>query len=71
MDRAQGLPPTEGKPTDTPDEAEGGAHAPAAAQEERTSSTNPPRTTSDGITSPNFGAAGSGGAELEAGPEQD
>jgi hypothetical protein len=32
---------------------------------------NPQRTTSGGITSPKFGAAGSGGAELEPGPERD
>ena len=30
----------------------------------------PPRTTSDHITSPKFGAAGSGGAEFEPIPEQ-
>jgi len=29
---------------------------------------NPPRTTRDGITSPKFGSAGSGGAELEPAP---
>jgi hypothetical protein len=32
---------------------------------------NPPRTTAGGITSPKFGSAGSGGAELEPGPERD
>lgn len=32
---------------------------------------NPPRTTKDGITAPKFGSAGSGGAELEPGPERD
>jgi hypothetical protein len=32
---------------------------------------NPPRTTSHGITAPKFGSAGSGGAELEPGPERD
>jgi YHS domain-containing protein len=30
----------------------------------------PPRTTAGGITSPKFGSAGSGGAELEPLPEQ-
>ncbi len=39
--------------------------------EGRTDVGNPPRTTSGGITSPKFGAAGSGGAELEPGPERD
>ena len=32
---------------------------------------NPPHTTTGKITSPKFGAAGSGGAELEPGPERD
>lgn len=33
---------------------------------------NPPRTTTDGwFTAPKFGSAGSGGAELEPGPEKD
>jgi hypothetical protein len=32
---------------------------------------NPPRTTSGKMTSPKFGSAGSGGAELEPGPERD
>jgi hypothetical protein len=32
---------------------------------------NPPRTTRGGITAPKFGAAGSGGAEFEPGPERD
>jgi hypothetical protein len=32
---------------------------------------NPPRTTTGKWTSPKFGSAGSGGAELEPGPERD
>lgn len=33
---------------------------------------NPPRTTSFGwLTTPKFGSSGSGGAELEPGPERD
>lgn len=32
---------------------------------------NPPRTTTDGLTAPKFGSAGSGGAEFEPGPEKD
>ncbi|PYP77695.1 MAG: hypothetical protein DMD35_14150 [Gemmatimonadetes bacterium] len=32
---------------------------------------NPPRTTTRGWTSPKFGSSGSGGAELEPGPERD
>jgi hypothetical protein len=31
---------------------------------------NPPRTTKGKITAPKFGSAGSGGAELEPGPER-
>jgi hypothetical protein len=32
---------------------------------------NPPRTTKGFMTAPKFGSAGSGGAELEPGPERD
>ena len=32
---------------------------------------NPPRTTTGKFTAPKFGSAGSGGAELEPGPEDD
>ncbi|MDB4900450.1 MAG: hypothetical protein JWN53_2258 [Gemmatimonadetes bacterium] len=32
---------------------------------------NPPRTTTGKMTAPKFGSAGSGGAELEPGPERD
>ncbi len=32
---------------------------------------NPPRTTKGIFTAPKFGSAGSGGAELEPGPERD
>ena len=31
---------------------------------------NPPRTTTGDMTAPKFGSAGSGGAELEPGPER-
>jgi len=37
----------------------------------RENAPNPPRTTKGGITAPKFGSAGSGGAELEPGPERD
>ena len=40
----------------------------AGAREERP---NPPRTTKGFMTAPKFGSAGSGGAELEPGPERD
>ena len=40
--------------------------------EESREEPNPPRTTSKGFfTAPKFGSAGSGGAELEPGPERD
>jgi len=52
----------------TPDVAEGGAHTPPA---DKSAQPNPPRTTEGGITAPKFGSAGSGGAELEPGPERD
>lgn len=32
---------------------------------------NPPRTVSGNVAAPKFGSAGSGGAELEPGPERD
>jgi hypothetical protein len=49
---------------ETPDETEGTVKDDASA--------NPPRTTSLGwLTVPKFGSAGSGGAELEPGPERD
>ena len=32
---------------------------------------NPPHTTTGNFTAPKFGSAGSGGAELEPGPERD
>lgn len=37
----------------------------------RAAAPNPPRTTAGGWTAPKFGSAGSGGAELEPGPERD
>jgi hypothetical protein len=70
MDRERELPLREGRPADTPDEAEGSAHTPDA-ERSPDGSVNPPRTTTGKITSPKFGSAGSGGAELEPGPERD
>lgn len=51
------------------DDETGGAREDGDA--ERSATPNPPRTTSHGWTSPKFGSAGSGGAELEPGPERD
>jgi hypothetical protein len=70
MDRERELPPVEGQPPATPDEAEKEAHVPVA-EENTNDAPNPPRTTSGKWTSPKFGSAGSGGAELEPGPERD
>ena len=41
------------------------------AVEESQEEPNPPRTTKGWFTAPKFGSAGSGGAELEPGPERD
>lgn len=46
--------------------------APAAEASMEVRPPNPPRTTTGGwFTAPKFGSAGSGGAELEPGPERD
>jgi hypothetical protein len=42
-----------------------------ATEESRLEHPNPPRTKTGVWTSPKFGSAGSGGAELEPGPERD
>lgn len=70
MDREPERPPVDGHPADSPDEAEGAAHTPQSERPEDRLR-NPPRTTTGKITSPKFGSAGSGGAELEPGPERD
>ena len=44
---------------------------PDETDETRKDQPNPPRTTTGVWTSPKFGSAGSGGAELEPGPERD
>ena len=71
MDRERELNPVEGRPPATPDEAEGEAHSPAADGRDDAPEANPPRTTTGKFTAPKFGSAGSGGAELEPGPERD
>lgn len=70
MDRERELPPVEGQPPATPDEAEGKSHVPAVDRS-RDESPNPPRTTKGKFTAPKFGSAGSGGLEVEPGPERD
>lgn len=53
----------------TPDDV---AAAPTTAAAPAESEPDPPRTTTGGwFTAPKFGSAGSGGAELEPGPERD
>ena len=74
MDRQRDLPPVEGHPIEMPDEAEGEAHTPEANRTRKESApptSNPPHTTTGKVTAPKFGSAGSGGAELEPGPERD
>ncbi|HEY3133877.1 MAG TPA: hypothetical protein VGJ47_04540 [Gemmatimonadaceae bacterium] len=44
---------------------------PEKSEEESLYGGNPPHTTKGKFTSPKFGSAGSGGAELEPGPERD
>ena len=70
MDRERELPPVEGHPSETPDEAEGEAHTPAV-QPTPKDAPNPPHTTTGKFTAPKFGSAGSGGLEYEPGPERD
>ena len=53
------------------DERDDVTNAPDTTDESSTERPNPPRTTAGGWTSPKFGSAGSGGAELEPGPERD
>jgi hypothetical protein len=43
----------------------------APSNPEKAETPNPPRTTTGKWTAPKFGSAGSGGAELEPGPERD
>lgn len=52
-------------------EAEREKRAPGSGKEKERGTGNPPRTTTGPMTSPKFGSAGSGGAELEPGPERD
>ena len=73
MDRATPPPPNEGAPTTdatggaTPDRANRTGDEGAG----RKDAANPPHTTTGKVTAPKFGSAGSGGAELEPGPEKD
>jgi hypothetical protein len=53
------------------DAGPGTPRAPETAPDALEEPPNPPRTTTGVWTSPKFGSAGSGGAELEPGPERD
>jgi hypothetical protein len=55
----------------TPEEQEEQARRAAETPATGRSNQNPPRTTTDGLTAPKFGSAGSGGLEFEPGPERD
>ena len=65
MDRKKPSKPREATPDDLPRRPVG------ELEDDSTLESNPPRTTKGGITSPKFGSAGSGGLELEPGPEKD
>ena len=52
------------------DEGDEALQTPDASDEPRTERPNRPRTTTGVWTSPKFGSAGSGGAELEPGPKR-
>ncbi len=66
MDRAKQPPPHEPRPDERVERTEEDARR--AATDAGHDEPNPPHTTRGGITAPKFGAAGSGGAELEPGP---
>ncbi|HKO14880.1 MAG TPA: hypothetical protein VJU87_01520 [Gemmatimonadaceae bacterium] len=70
MDRAKKPDPVERRPPREPENADDTLTA-EELEHARAQKSNPPRTTTNGITSPKFGSAGSGGAELEPGPERD
>jgi hypothetical protein len=63
MDKHNAHDPNEARPKDAPRKGNDDS--------DKAIKPNPPRTTKGGITAPKFGSAGSGGAELEPGPERD
>jgi len=65
MDKSKRSSPREADPDSLPRRPNG------ELEDDSTLESNPPRTTKGGITAPKFGSAGSGGAELEPGPERD
>jgi len=68
MDRKTPFSPNEATPSDA------GARRPPDVDDQTdvdgSIDSEPPRTTTRHMTSPKFGSAGSGGAELEPGPER-
>jgi hypothetical protein len=68
MDRKKPIPSNEATPSDAR------ARRPSDVDDqldvEEQIDSEPPRTTTGHMTSPKFGSAGSGGAELEPGPER-
>ena len=59
------------KPDAQDSELDENRESPEVTDDPRNDRPNPPRTTAGGWTSPKFGSSGSGGAELEPGPERD
>lgn len=66
MDRAKPQPTNEATPTTDPETGRD-----AAGERTDGAEANPPYTTTGKVSSPKFGSAGSGGAEIEPGPERD
>lgn len=66
MDRAKPPTPHEATPPEPGTTGDPNREGGSSDQER-----NPPHTTKHGVTAPKFGSAGSGGAELEPGPETD
>jgi len=63
--------PNDKDPNDAPPKDPSRADSPVDRDDDDAIAPNPPRTTKWGITAPKFGSSGSGGAELEPGPERD
>ena len=66
MDRAVPPAPNEGTPKDATNPADN-----TPRDDDDAIAPNPPRTKTGPFAAPKFGSAGSGGAEIEPGPERD
>jgi hypothetical protein len=67
MDRQKPMTPREATPTEHDRDTDDRPMTDRTTDRD----SNPPRTTTGKVTAPKFGSAGSGGAELEPGPEKD